>query len=134
MRKKKQRSTTREMPKSQIYSFEVDSDEVLKKKGDVVFVMNLHEGADPNKVKSKLEELSAEVGYANYMKHLGALVCVTNQTTYERIFETQLELNPIKKGQKGYTTEGYGELKPATIPSELSDIVHSVFLNYCDQG
>ena len=116
-------------PESKMYTFKVDPDEVLQQKGDVVFIMGLNENVDPNAVKSTLEEMSADVGYATYMKNIRRLVCVTNQATYERAFQTQLELDRIKKSQAGYTPEGYRELKAATIPSELNDKVYVVYLN-----
>ena len=118
-------------PESKRYTFKVDPDEVLQQKGDVVFIMGLNKNVDPNAVKLTLEEMSADVGYATYMENLRILVCVTNQATYERAFQTQLELDQIKKGQTGagYTPEGYRELKAATVPKELSDKVYGVHLN-----
>ena len=116
-------------PESKRYTFKVDPDEVLQQKGDVVFIMGLNKNVDPNAVKSTLEEMSADVGYATYMEHIRILVCVTNQATYEGAFQTQLELDRIKKGQAGYTPEGYHELKAATVPKELSDTVYRVHLN-----
>lgn len=116
-------------PEQKTYEFNVDSQEVWEEKGDAFFVMGLHGHVDPNEVKSELEKMSANVGYVTYMKHINLLICVTDRATYERTFQTQLELDRIKKGQAGYTPEGYRELKPAAIPTELSDKVYAVHLN-----
>lgn len=118
-----------DQPEQKTHEFNVDSQEVWEEKGDVFFVMGLGEQADPNDVKSRLEKMSANVGYVTYMKHINILICVTDRATYEGTFQTQLVLDRIKKGQVGYTPEGYRELKPATIPTELSDRVYAIHLN-----
>jgi len=111
------------------YEFTVDGKEVLEQKGNVEFLIALEDNVDPNQVRSALEKMSADVGYMRYFSEIGVLSCKTDKATYERTFQTQLELDQNKKDQAGYAPGGYRELRAATVPSELSDKVNSVSLN-----
>ncbi len=114
---------------SKKYEFTLDSEETLNQKGDVEFIMGLEGNVDPNKVKTTLENLAADVGYVTYVGMTGLLVCKTDKQTYERVFQTQLEHDQKKQGLSKYTKAGYLELKPATIPDELREELYSVHLN-----
>ncbi|MEK6809622.1 MAG: hypothetical protein AABY40_03035 [Nanoarchaeota archaeon] len=113
------------------YQFTPDTQAILDQKGDVEFLIGLYRDADPNTARSKLESLTTEIGYANYIHAARALVCVTNQAAYETIFQAVLERCPAEKRRIDvkYTNAGYRELKSATIPSELCDLVYAIHLN-----
>ncbi|MDO8510734.1 MAG: hypothetical protein Q7S55_01060 [Nanoarchaeota archaeon] len=68
------------------YEFTVDSKEVLAQKGDFSFVVGITKGVDPNQVRSALDQISPNIGYATYMRVLNNLGCVTDQKTWAEQF------------------------------------------------
>ncbi len=66
--------------------FEVDNKEVLGQKGDFYFVVGIFEKVDPNKVRTALDKISQNIGYATYMSNLNVLVCVTDDATWKNKF------------------------------------------------
>ena len=68
------------------YEFTVDSKEVLAQKGDFSFVVGVEKGVDPNQVRTALDQISPNIGYATYMSMLNNLVCVTDQKTWAEQF------------------------------------------------
>ncbi|MBI2102433.1 hypothetical protein HYT55_01220 [Candidatus Woesearchaeota archaeon] len=121
-----------EQPK---YSFDVDTPQQLAQvTGDLEFVMHLvdstQRNTDPNLVRDGINGLGGGVGYINYMRTLSIVVACTDQATYERLFQTTLEYNPILAGQNGYTSQGYKELSPARPVESLAELVDKAHLNY----
>lgn len=68
------------------YEFTVDGKEALDQKGDFSFVVGIERGVDPNQVRTALDQISPNIGYATYMRMLHNLVCVTDQKTWAEQF------------------------------------------------
>ena len=68
------------------YEFTVDDREVLAQKGDFSFVVGITKGVDPNNVRTALDQISPNIGYATYLSMLNNLVCVTDQKTWAEQF------------------------------------------------
>ena len=111
--------------------FTPDTQPVLNQKGNVEFLIGLHRDINPDTARSKLELLTKEIGYANYIPVARTLVCTTSQAAYETIFLAELEKCSAEERRIGlkYTEAGYRELKPATVPETLRTEIKSVHLN-----
>jgi|SRR3989344_7064480 len=72
------------------YKFEVDLDEVWKQKGDLSFVVGINEKVNPNKVRTALDQISSNIGYATYLENLNILVCVTDDQTWKEKFNGKI--------------------------------------------
>ena len=63
------------------------------------------------------------------MHILGLMVCTANKEIYESTFQAKLKKDNKKKGGLGYTSHGYQEVRPGSIPAELSSLVEAYWLN-----
>lgn len=116
------------------HEFTPDPIDVQLQKGDVFFLIGLKgivEGCNvnPNDVRSRLEKNTSKISFVNYFWTASAMLCRTDKETYEELFKAELEYNLTKKGEHGYTPEGYRETKLAQVPDGLADIVKSINLN-----
>ncbi len=110
------------------YSFQPDSKDVLKSKGDVEFSASLVFDTNPNEARSELEKLTVQVGFVDYIWSAEVFVCLTNEETY-RTFNNSLEKHQNKAGMPGYTNAGYRETKPATVPDSLKKYFRDIRLD-----
>lgn len=111
------------------YKFNSDSKEVYDAKGDVSFMISLEDNIDPNVVRNGLEKLTDNIGYGKYFWTGKSIVCMTDKDTYETMFNSELEHDENKKGELGYTTEGYRAMKKGSVPESLKREIKSVYLN-----
>src|SRR3989344_3119675 len=113
------------------YSFIIDPEQSPR---DVDFIMVLVDAegrhTDPNEARERIDSLDVDVRYRNYFNSSAALVAATDQATYERLFQTTLELVPSHAGFSGYTQAGYREPVHGQPLPELADIIRTAHLSY----
>ncbi|MFC1696886.1 hypothetical protein ACFL1H_01010 [Nanoarchaeota archaeon] len=65
----------------------------------------------------------------NYLKNIRMMICKIDINVYTDLFKAELLYDGQKKRDKGFTEEGYTEIKPALIPNELENLVSEIHLN-----
>ena len=114
------------------YEFTPDSDKVLEQKGDVYFNLVLQDipPIHPTDARREINKITNEIGFMQYNWVGKYICCRTDKDSFESLFQVELEFNPKRKGNMGYTQQGYRALGTANVRDELSDVIKSAYLNY----